>query len=135
MSATLEKLQNVRERIDNVRTNASKNMDQWTSIRLIEAREILDEVLADLAQDSLENLRLDGQEQDLRPRDQLDIVGGRVDAVAVAELLHALLARPGDADQLRGHGASGQQPANERLGQVASAQEANGFVDGHDRPT
>ena len=75
--------------------------------------------MADLAEERLDVLRLDGEDDDVGALDRLGVRGGRLDAVALVELGGALLA-PGARDDVCPVGAT--QPGEERLADLAGAE-------------
>jgi hypothetical protein len=82
----------------------------------------------DLVEHPTHDLRLHRQDEDLGALDQGQVVDTGHDVVALAQLGHALGARPRRQDGFARRRAS-QEPTNERLGHVARAEKPDGLFD------
>ena len=89
---------------------------------------------ADLAEQRLEVLRLDRDDDERRSRDRLGVRERADDAVPLDQLVDALLPAAGDHDLLRVAPAVGEQAREQRLADLAGAEDRDPpRVDGHAR--
>ena len=85
---------------------------------------------ADLAEQNVEVLRLDGDDDEASLGDGVRIGKRRLDAVFVGEFLQAFLAPSGDDDVARLAPAGTEQPGEERLADLPGAEDCDPSIPG-----